>query len=91
MNVKEAKALLSQPIESNYVVINISYSAELILPHKEGLEVINALAKAEKITGYGENEIVKPLGKDDFTIKIISAEYYREAKMRHYLKGEDNA
>lgn len=87
MNVKEATELLNKPMEANYLVITFNYGIEIVLPHKQGLEVINSLSVAEKITGYGDAEQVKPLIANDLSIKLISAEHYRECKMRYYLAG----
>lgn len=87
MNAKEAEKLLSKPIEENYISFSIGYSASLIMPHKQGLELVKALACAEEFKdNYNGASQVAPISPKEIHIKLVSAEEYREAKLRYYLE-----
>jgi len=88
MDIKEAEELINKPVEDNYMVISLGFSECLIVPYTAGKEIISALSTAEMYkNSWGSNASVEPISKS-LEIKFISAEEYRESKMRYYLQGE---
>jgi len=90
MDIKEAQDLLNKPLEENYVILSFGYSDSIIVPFKDGIQIVNVLAKADTIkNNYSAGYSVEPI-KKDFEVKLISSSEYKEAKMRYYLQGEES-
>jgi len=75
----------SKKVDSNYILFKISYDVNIVLPHKEGMMLIDAFKLAERMRhNYGEAEVIIPLDKE-LEIIIISTEKYFEMKMNGLL------
>lgn len=71
--------------ESNYMLFKISYDVSIVLPHKEGMLLIEAFKMAERMQhNYGEEETILPLQKE-LEMTILSTEKYFEMKMNGLL------
>ena len=92
----EALALLKNTAlkrKKRYVIITFGYNNKLILPHDEGIAIMDALANAEVIKFSGSNNIeINPVDADtDYpSITFMSEAQYLEAKMKQLLGANDD-
>jgi hypothetical protein len=74
--------------EDNYLVIkaDLNYSNKLILPYDLGMQLMNALAKAEIYsTPYNEKSVIRDIGSEDISISLLGAQEYAEIKLNDLL------
>ena len=75
-------------LEPNYIIIKFRFY-EIIVPHSQGIKILDALSVAEFIEDieWSYQKIVPIHSKEDFVVssRIISRELYIEMKMRHLL------
>lgn len=90
MNPKEAEKLAKTPLEDNYVTLELGYSTIIIMPHKQALKLLEALGSAEVYKKeYNKEPRILPVTSDTFCINFVSADTYREARLRQYLEGTE--
>ena len=74
--------------ENNYLVIkaDLGYTGKLILPYDLGVQLMNALAKAEIYDApYNSKPVIRDIGKDDVSISLLGAQEYAEIKLNDLL------
>lgn len=86
MNYKEAlKQLQVKKATENYLMISLSY-LRLILPHKEGIKLLDTLAFAEQTgNNYGMPDQIVPLQSDEIKVTVISGKTYQNLKIAGLL------
>jgi len=88
MNYQEAVKEVSKPknAKENFIVINLSYDFSLVLPHKDGLAFLAALANAEQMDDtYSSNKHILPLERSKLTITQMSYQNYERSKIAALL------
>jgi hypothetical protein len=80
------KKVQTKRVKDNYLVIQFSYDAKLILPHKDGLLMMTALANAEQLNDpYNEPHRIKELDRSRITVTQMSQEEYEQYKIAALL------
>jgi len=73
--------------KNNFMVIKLSWSANLVVPWDEGVIIMGALKNAELLVDYhSEDAKITPVTKNDaISSEILSQEEYLKLKMAHIL------
>lgn len=83
--LKAKKEVQAMKKKENFMVVRISYDNIWVLPHKEGMALIEALKTAERFDkDYGAQRII-PLEQDNLRIHLMSAEEYERYKIAALL------
>ncbi len=88
MNYKEAVKTVqaSKKTKENFMLINVSYDYKIILPHKEGVAFIAAMALAEQLeNGYSQKHCIKAIDRDKMSVTFMSNEEYERFKIAALL------
>ena len=87
MDYAEAlKKVNTKPIADNYMIINFGYGNGYILPHKQGLTILDALNYGEIFEErYNEDCKIEPLNKGKVSVNLFSRQEYVEIKMAKLL------
>ena len=77
-----------EPVKSGKMLIRFGYNEILILDHKEGVKLIDALEKAEQLDdGFSSttNGTILPIKKGVVSIETMSGKEYEDRKMAGLL------
>lgn len=89
MNYAEAKKkLAAEKPKENYMVMKftVDYECQLILPHKDGLAIIAAMANAEILNDrYSGQKGIDSIDRETFSSRMISYAEYLRYKMAQLL------
>lgn len=87
MDYQEAlKKVQSTKAKDVFMRIELDYNISLVLSHKDGITLLNALANAEQITDrYGEKPRISGLDKDKIKVYLLSREDYDRIKIAQLL------
>jgi len=86
---KEMKAKANKPVE-NYMAIEFDYNSKtIVMPHKDGVALLAALGKAEKLMNEYSKKPVINNDKIKFETTIYTKDKYIEFKMNHLLGLND--
>lgn len=80
MELAEAiKKVKAEKLQENYMVLEFSYNNKYLLPHKDGVAILAALANAEKLSdSYGDPKRITEIERESVTTRFMShAEYTR--------------
>ena len=84
--LEAVKKVQAKKPKDNYLVIEISYDSNLILPYKEGIVFLTSLVNAEQLrTPYGEKHRIVPIERTAIKSYIMSAEEYEQYKIAALL------
>lgn len=88
MNFEEAKKLvLAEKPKENYMIIPFGYGNQLIVPYKDGVAIIGALANAEQYEkAYSKPTTIVPMEASSFTPSILSKDEYQRIKLAMLLQ-----
>lgn len=87
MEYKEAlsKAQATTP-KQNYMVVKLGYSNNLVLPYKDGVKFLDAMANAEQIyESYSEQHRIAEVERGSITTNIMSHDEYVRFKVAALL------
>ena len=74
-------------VETGYMQFNLNQNTYLILPHADGVKMLEALERAEYLyTSYSTIPEVRPMGADDLPLQLMSAEERRRLHMAQLLR-----
>lgn len=80
------KKVTSTKPEEGYLVFQVGYESKIILPHKEGVALIECLRAAEHLDEpYGKTPEIKVLDRNKITIHRMAAEEYNNIKIAAIL------
>ena len=87
MTPEEAlKKVQSEKPKDNFMLINIDYSNNIIVPYKDGLAIVAALVNAEILKeGYSEKTRITEFDRHSFNPKVLSRAEYERIKMAMLL------
>lgn len=87
MEITEAiKKVRTEKPRENYMVFELSYDNKFLLPHKDGVALLSALATAEKLHDrYGDPKRIVELDRDQIVIKAMSYQEYERYKIAALL------
>ena len=87
MTPEEAlKKVQSEKPKDNFMLINIDYNNNIIVPYKDGLAIVAALVNAEILKeGYSEKTRITALERHTFNPKVLSRAEYERIKMAMLL------
>ena len=83
--LKAKKEVQAMKKKENFMVVRISYDNVWVLPHKEGMALIEALKTAERFDKDYEAQRIIPLNQDNLRINLLSAEEYERYKIAALL------
>ena len=88
MDLAEAvKKVKADKIKDNFMVLEFSYDNKLILPHKDGISILSALANAERLQDpYGGPKRITEVERDLVTTKLMSNFEYERYKIAALLQ-----
>ena len=85
MDYKEAiKRIQTKKTTDSYMIIELGYDSKIVLPHKEGVAIINALNNAEQWV-YDRTQHIVPIKMDFIHAKILSTHDYESYKLATLL------
>lgn len=80
------KEVKTSKVGENFMLIEFYYNKKVILPYKDGVTVMAALANAEWLhDGYGEKHRIAPIEKEAVKASIFSRQLYEEHKVATLL------
>ena len=87
MEYNEAlKKVQSKKPKDNFMVVTLSYNCKLLLPYKDGLLFMSALANAEQLGDeYGKPKRILPLERESLSSHLMSADEYETYKIAALL------
>ena len=87
MEFKEALRLVqSKKQKDNYLLVEITYDKKIILPYKDGIALLGALANAEQLNDpYSKPKTISHLERDVFKTTILSAVEYEQLRVAALL------
>ena len=88
MKYSEAKAKAMEIIrDPGYMQFSLNHNTHLILPHADGIKLLETLAQAEYLhTSYSIIPEVRSMGADDLPMQLMSAEERRRLHMAQLLR-----
>lgn len=88
MKYSEAEARAMEIIrDPGYMQFNLNHNTYLILPHADGVKLLEALERAEYLyTSYSTVPEVRPMGSEDLPLQLMSAEERRRLHMAQLLR-----
>lgn len=87
MTPEEAlKKVQAEKPKDNFMVVNIGYDNNVVVPYKDGLAIVAALVNAEILTeGYSEKTRITEFNRHTFNPKVLSRAEYERIKMAMLL------
>lgn len=87
MDIKEAiKTVQAKKSKENFLVIEFNYDKKLVLPHKDGVAFLAALAQAEQLKEpYNEPHSISGVERDIYRTFALSHEEYEQYKVASLL------
>lgn len=80
------KTVEQSKTQSNFMTMEFSYNLMIVLPHKAGLAIIEALNQAEVYdTNYSRDSTISPLEQKHFKANFLPISEYRQIKMAALL------
>jgi len=80
------KKLLAGKPKDNYLVVTFGYYINLVLPYSDGLNLLAALASAEKYTNeYQKQERILSFERQSVTFAVMPAVEYQRIKIANLL------
>ena len=80
------KRVNSERVRENFMVLELGYEHKIVLPHKDGVELLNVMGKAEKFDEpYSGITRISFFDRTKITASIMSAEEYQQIKIAALL------
>lgn len=88
MKYSEAEARAMEIVrDPGYMQFSLNHNTFLILPHADGVKLLEALERAEYLyTSYSIIPEVRPMGADDLPLQLMSAEERRRLHIAQLLR-----
>ena len=88
MKYSEAEAKSKEIVrDPGYMQFNLNHNTYLILPHADGVKLLEALERAEYLyNSYSTIPEVRSMGADDLPLQLMSAEERRRLHMAQLLR-----
>jgi|GEM_PF-6652401 len=82
--LKQVKAVGKR--NSNYLVINLSYNYQILLPYNEGMLFVSSLEKAETLEApYSRPPVIKGFDMSSIEFRVISEHEYHRHKVAQLM------
>jgi hypothetical protein len=80
------KEVRADAVHMNYMLIELSYDKEIVLPYKDGQVFVSTLSKAEVLeTGYNKPARITPVERSNIKISLMSHTEYEQHKIAALL------
>lgn len=88
MKYSEAEAKVKKLVhDPGYMKITLSYNTYIIVPHVDGIKILEALGRAEYLeTTYSTHPVIRPVGVDALPVNLMSAQERRQLHMAQLLR-----
>ena len=88
LSYEEAKKLVqAEKPKENYMILPFGYDTKLIVPYKDGVAIISALANAELYArSYSSPTKILPIEVGTFSPTLLSKDEYQRIKMAMLLQ-----
>lgn len=84
--LEAVKSVQAHKVKENYLVIALSYSHKIVLPHKEGIAFLTSLSNAEQLKeDYNEPHRITSLDRTALTSTLMSRDEYEQYKIAALL------
>lgn len=81
-----AKTVRAQKNKPNMMLVNLSWSIQLLVPYDDGLTLLGALKNAEVLEDlHGNRPMIKPMDKDSLRGAVFSTQRYEDIKVAALL------
>lgn len=87
MEYKDAvKKVQARKVKDNYLLVTMGYDNKILLPHKDGILFMTALANAEQFNDpYSKPPTITEMAKDKIVLAPMSQEEYERYKIAALL------
>lgn len=87
MTYEEAKkAFTAIKPKDNYMLVRIGYDKEVVLPYKDGVNLLNCFASAEQLVDrWGDKCRIIGFDAEYLRFEVLSSNQYRQIKMAQLL------
>lgn len=87
MTYEEAlKKLNAKKPKDNFLIVEMEYGKRLVLPYKDGLEFLSAIARAEHMSrSYEKPVVIQPIEQSTIRVEVLSATDYERYKIAQLL------
>ena len=87
MELAEAiKKVKAEKPQENFMVLEFSYNNKFLVPHKDGVAIMAALANAEKlIESYGDPKRIVEIDREHITTRFMAHTEYQRFKLAALL------
>lgn len=88
LSYEEAKKLVqAEKPKENYMILPFGYDTKFVVPYKDGVAIITALANAELYErSYSSPPRISPIEVDSFGPTLLSKDEYQRIKMAMLLQ-----
>lgn len=88
LSYEEARKLVqAEKPKENYMILPFGYDIKLVVPYKDGVAIISALANAELYErSYSSPTKIHPIEVDSFSPALLSKDEYQRIKMAMLLQ-----
>lgn len=88
MEFEEAKKKVrADKPKENFMLIPFGYDRNYLVPYKDGVSIITALANAERlVNNYGEKPRITGIDRTEFSPQILSHREYELIKIANLLQ-----
>jgi hypothetical protein len=83
--IEAVKDLQAKKPKENYLLLTFGYDNKLVLPYKDGMNLMSSLTNAEHLSGGYSDERIKPFHRDNVTIQVMSPDEYQQYKLAALL------
>ena len=81
-----AKAVRAQKAKPNMMLINLSWSIQILVPYDDGITLLGALKNAETLEDvHGNRPMIKPMDRDSLRSTVFSNQRYEDIKVAALL------
>lgn len=84
------ESVIKEPVE-NYFKITFGYSDQLVIPHKQGMMILDAIKSAEVYKenfGSDQSDQIKSIDTMRMNVGVISRDTYAALKLETILQGK---
>lgn len=88
LSYEEAKKLVqAEKPKENYMILPFGYDTKFVVPYKDGVAIITALANAEVYEkSYSSPTKISPIEVESFSPTLLSKDEYQRIKMAMLLQ-----
>ena len=84
--VEATKKIKAEKPKENFMLLKFGYDCHFVLPHKDGVAVLNGLASAERLEeSYQKPKRITEVSRDQIAVSSMSVQEYERYKIAALL------